>query len=150
VYKDIADSYSFRSVAILTTNRKDEIDEAFQSILSNHTAIHVLISTFTGRVHFTVHYPDLNESSRQEVWKNFLQNAAKTSELSEFTEEEFASLSRYKLNGRQVCGTSQSISQKLWRPRCLTASRLRMLFPARSRWPGSRSNILIKRTLICF
>ncbi|KAL2794820.1 P-loop containing nucleoside triphosphate hydrolase protein [Aspergillus keveii] len=75
----------FRGVAILTTNRKDDLDEAFKS-----------------RIHFTVHYPDLDEKSRQEVWKNFLRNVAKTSELSEFTDEHFVALSRHKLNGRQI------------------------------------------------
>ncbi|KAL2857203.1 AAA family ATPase [Aspergillus pseudoustus] len=75
----------FRGVAILTTNRKDDLDEAFKS-----------------RIHFTVHYPDLDENSRQEVWKNFLRNVAKKSELSEFTDENFVALSRHKLNGRQI------------------------------------------------
>ncbi|PYH94743.1 AAA family ATPase [Aspergillus ellipticus CBS 707.79] len=75
----------FRGVAILTTNRKSDIDPAFKS-----------------RIHFTMHYPDLDETSRHEVWKNFLTNVAKTSELSEFAAEDFASLSKHPLNGRQI------------------------------------------------
>ena len=70
---------------------------------------------FTGRIHFTVHYPDLNESSRQEVWRNFLQNVAKTSELSEFTDDDFAALSRRKLNGRQVRCTHPRAYPRTWK-----------------------------------
>ncbi|OOF98975.1 hypothetical protein ASPCADRAFT_204666 [Aspergillus carbonarius ITEM 5010] len=75
----------FRGVAILTTNRKSDIDQAFKS-----------------RIHFTLHYPDLDANSRQEVWKNFLTNVAKTSELSEFTPADLTALSRHPLNGRQI------------------------------------------------
>ncbi|RAK95687.1 ATP-binding protein [Aspergillus ibericus CBS 121593] len=75
----------FRGVAILTTNRKSDIDPAFKS-----------------RIHFTLHYPELDANSRQEVWKNFLTNVAKTSELSEFTADDLAALSRHPLNGRQI------------------------------------------------
>ncbi|PWY68964.1 AAA family ATPase [Aspergillus sclerotioniger CBS 115572] len=75
----------FRGVAILTTNRKSDIDQAFKS-----------------RIHFTLHYPDLDATSRQEVWKNFLTNVAKTSELSEFTADDLTALSRHPLNGRQI------------------------------------------------
>ncbi|KAL3473024.1 AAA family ATPase [Aspergillus californicus] len=75
----------FRGVAILTTNRKDDIDEAFKS-----------------RIHFTVHYPELEASSRQEVWSNFLHSVAKVSELSAFTNEDIVALSRHELNGRQI------------------------------------------------
>ncbi|KAJ5970418.1 AAA family ATPase [Penicillium vulpinum] len=75
----------FRGVAILTTNRKHDIDPAFMS-----------------RIHFTLHYPDLDANKRQEVWKSFLSSVAKTSELSEFTADDFSALSRHPLNGRQI------------------------------------------------
>ncbi|CAI7655887.1 unnamed protein product [Penicillium glandicola] len=75
----------FRGVAILTTNRKDDIDPAFMS-----------------RIHFTIHYPDLDANKRLEVWKSFLTNVAKNSELSEFTSDDFSTLSRHPLNGRQI------------------------------------------------
>ncbi|OKL60944.1 hypothetical protein UA08_03620 [Talaromyces atroroseus] len=90
----------FRGVAILTTNRKSEIDDAFKS-----------------RIHFTIHYPDLDADSRRKVWKNFLTKVAKTSELSEVTEDDFATLSKHALNGRQIknivsCAVSLSREQK--------------------------------------
>ncbi|GKZ93886.1 hypothetical protein AnigIFM59636_007241 [Aspergillus niger] len=75
----------FRGVAILTTNRKHDIDPAFRS-----------------RIHFTMHYPDLDTDSRMEVWKNFLTNVAKSSELAGFTSDDFVALSRHSLNGRQI------------------------------------------------
>ncbi|KAJ6023978.1 hypothetical protein N7540_004775 [Penicillium herquei] len=49
----------FRGVAILTTNREDDIDQAFKS-----------------RIHFTLRYLELGEQSRRGVWKNFLETLA--------------------------------------------------------------------------
>lgn len=49
-----------------------------------------------------MHYPDLDTDSRMEVWKNFLTNVAKSSELAGFTSDDFVALSRHSLNGRQV------------------------------------------------
>lgn len=64
----------------------------------------------TGRIHFTMHYPELDTNSRLEVWKNFLTNVAKSSELAEFTADDFVALSRHALNGRQV----RQLSVFLW------------------------------------
>jgi len=75
----------FRGVAILTTNRKNEIDPAFKS-----------------RIHFTLHYPDLDATSRMELWKNFLETVKKTSKLSDFTDNDLIELSKHPLNGRQI------------------------------------------------
>ncbi|OQD85188.1 hypothetical protein PENSOL_c104G11438 [Penicillium solitum] len=61
----------FRGVSILTTNRKGDIDPAFMS-----------------RIHFTINYPDLDANKRLEVWRSFLTNVAKNSELSEFTSDD--------------------------------------------------------------
>lgn len=49
-----------------------------------------------------MHYPELDTNSRLEVWKNFLTNVAKSSELADFTADDFVTLSRHALNGRQV------------------------------------------------
>jgi len=75
----------FRGVLILTTNRKSEIDSAFQS-----------------RIHFSLHYPDLSENSRITVWQNFLDNVAKTSESTTVTKAEIQKLAKEPLNGRQI------------------------------------------------
>jgi hypothetical protein len=75
----------FQGVCILTTNRKSEIDAAFQS-----------------RIHFTLHYPDLDELSRRTIWKNFLGTIAKISESDSISEEDFDRLAKHVLNGRQI------------------------------------------------
>ncbi|KAF2731968.1 AAA family ATPase [Polyplosphaeria fusca] len=90
----------FRGVCILTTNRKSEIDPAFQS-----------------RIHFTVHYPELDEASRKAVWTNFLNSVAKSSEVAEFGEKDIDKLARHMLNGRQIknivsCAVSLAREQK--------------------------------------
>ncbi|KAL3465573.1 P-loop containing nucleoside triphosphate hydrolase protein [Aspergillus heterothallicus] len=115
----------FRGVAILTTNRKDDLDEAFRS-----------------RIHFTVHYPDLDEHSRQEVWKNFLQNVARKSELSEFTDENLVALSRHKLNGRQVGRLINPLKQIL-----SDDCRSKILSPVLYRLPVSRRRRLLSTKL---
>ncbi|KAH8724359.1 P-loop containing nucleoside triphosphate hydrolase protein [Phaeosphaeriaceae sp. PMI808] len=75
----------FQGVCILTTNRKSEIDPAFQS-----------------RIHFTLHYPELDERSRRAVWTNLLGTVAKTSETSTISEADIDRLAKYALNGRQI------------------------------------------------
>jgi len=75
----------FQGVCILTTNRKSEIDPAFQS-----------------RIHFSIHYPELNEASRKAVWTNFITMIAKTSENANITNEDIINLSKHVLNGRQI------------------------------------------------
>ncbi|PQE29410.1 AAA family ATPase protein [Rutstroemia sp. NJR-2017a WRK4] len=75
----------FRGVLILTTNRKSEIDPAFQS-----------------RIHFSLHYPDLNEESRKAVWSNFIDTVAKQNGKAVISPDDISKLAKYDLNGRQV------------------------------------------------
>ncbi|GKZ29803.1 hypothetical protein AbraIFM66950_006553 [Aspergillus brasiliensis] len=93
----------FRGVAILTTNRRSDIDPAFKSKVPLGDALDAATDAIlTGRIHFTMNYPELDTDSRLEVWKNFLTNVAKSSELTEFTADDFMALSRHPLNGRQI------------------------------------------------
>jgi SpoVK/Ycf46/Vps4 family AAA+-type ATPase len=50
----------FRGILFLTTNRVGHIDEAFRS-----------------RLHVVVHFPSLNDSQRQEIWKAFFEKLKK-------------------------------------------------------------------------
>ncbi|TGO74247.1 hypothetical protein BELL_0297g00120 [Botrytis elliptica] len=75
----------FRGVLILTTNRKSEIDLAFQS-----------------RIHFSVEYPDLTESSRVSVWTNFINTISKQNGTLTIDPADIKKLARRELNGRQI------------------------------------------------
>ncbi|KAM3069554.1 hypothetical protein ACMFMG_005657 [Clarireedia jacksonii] len=75
----------FRGVLILTTNRKSEIDPAFQS-----------------RIHFSLHYPDLTEESRKTVWGNFIETVGKQTGNVVISPDDVAKLAKLDLNGRQI------------------------------------------------
>jgi SpoVK/Ycf46/Vps4 family AAA+-type ATPase len=69
---------------ILTTNRRKDFDEAFES-----------------RIHVSIHYdlPDVNQ--RLAIWQNQLRNMNHS--ISAFGEDNLAYLAqRYKLNGREI------------------------------------------------
>jgi ATP-dependent 26S proteasome regulatory subunit len=55
---------------------------------------------FQSRIDLTIHYPDLSESSRASVWRNFLQAGEGTS-----TEIDFDELASHVMNGRQIKNT---------------------------------------------
>jgi SpoVK/Ycf46/Vps4 family AAA+-type ATPase len=70
----------FEGCLFLTTNRYQEIDRAFQSRIDMH-----------------LKYPDLDVSSRFQIWRNFL--AISTREV-EINEENMRALAETALNGR--------------------------------------------------
>ncbi|WYZ36905.1 hypothetical protein EsH8_II_000411 [Colletotrichum jinshuiense] len=72
----------YEGILFMTTNRVDNIDQAFQS-----------------RIHVSLEYPDLTPDSRRQIWRNFLQGATLKSEVSDDDLNELAELS---LNGRQI------------------------------------------------
>ncbi|KAH7398040.1 P-loop containing nucleoside triphosphate hydrolase protein [Cadophora sp. MPI-SDFR-AT-0126] len=72
----------FHGVMILTTNRVDTMDIAFDS-----------------RVDIRLHYPPLPASSRRQIWANFI---ARLPEKSTFSEDELDQLAELDLNGRQI------------------------------------------------
>ncbi|KAF7907081.1 uncharacterized protein EAF01_004668 [Botrytis porri] len=71
----------FRIFLILTTNRKSEIDPAFQS-----------------RIHFSIHYSDLTESGRVVVWTNFIGTVSKQTGTSSIDSTDIEKLARLELN----------------------------------------------------
>lgn len=71
----------FEGVMFLTTNRVSAFDPAFES-----------------RIHLTIHYPNLDYTSRLHIWKTFV-NIGDESSLSEDELDELASV---ELNGRQI------------------------------------------------
>jgi hypothetical protein len=91
-------------VCILTTNRKQEIDPAFQSkhYLPRHHLKSISADDCLGRIHFTLQYPDLNTASRKAVWTNFLATVGRSSETDHIGEAEIDELAKHVLNGRQI------------------------------------------------
>ncbi|KAI0888783.1 P-loop containing nucleoside triphosphate hydrolase protein [Annulohypoxylon maeteangense] len=69
----------FQGIVILTTNRHQDIDEAFKS-----------------RIHFKFNYLPLNEQSRLAIWKNF---------LPDFEQDTLKGLARFEINGREIKNT---------------------------------------------
>lgn len=72
----------YEGCLFLTTNRYQEIDHAFQSRIDLH-----------------LEYPDLDESSRLAIWKNFFAISKRRVEISE---GQLHDLSKVELNGRQI------------------------------------------------
>ncbi|KAI0469914.1 hypothetical protein GGR56DRAFT_661241 [Xylariaceae sp. FL0804] len=72
----------YEGVLFLTTNRVHEIDLAIQSRIDVHLA-----------------YADLDVSSRIQVWKNFLANSTKKTDISD---EGIRKVAEAKMNGRQI------------------------------------------------
>lgn len=72
----------YKGILIMTSNRADNIDSAFQS-----------------RIHLTMHYPELGTDARLAIWRQFVANAGWPNEL---TEEAYDKLSKLKMNGRQI------------------------------------------------
>ena len=66
----------------MTSNRADTIDPAFQS-----------------RVHLTLHYPDLDSTAKEHIWRRFTVQSQKASTL---TDESYARLAELPMNGRQI------------------------------------------------
>ncbi|KAJ5719810.1 hypothetical protein N7493_007388 [Penicillium malachiteum] len=75
----------YRGIMLMTTNRASTIDHAFQS-----------------RIHLTLHYPDLDPTAKEHIWRHF------TSQLDlddTFTDDIYKRLSQLSMNGRQIKNT---------------------------------------------
>lgn len=87
----------FRGVAILTTNRKIDIDVAFMS-----------------RIHYRFHYGDLDVEARLKVWRNFM-GAETSNPKGGIDENGLRQLAeKYTLSGREIksaASCAQSISR---------------------------------------
>ncbi|KAJ5701260.1 hypothetical protein N7488_008808 [Penicillium malachiteum] len=75
----------YRGIMLMTTNRASTIDHAFQS-----------------RIHLTLHYPDLDSTAKEHIWRQF------TSQLQlddTFTDEIYGRLAQLSMNGCQIKNT---------------------------------------------
>lgn len=54
----------------------------------------------TGRIHFSIHYPDLNVDSRKQIWQTFFAKTLRNP--NDITPEDFDRLANIPMNGRQV------------------------------------------------
>ncbi|KAI8267124.1 Fidgetin-like protein 1 [Colletotrichum sp. SAR11_239] len=75
----------YEGIMFLTTNRLDSIDPAFHS-----------------RVHLSLEYPGLEQSSRKEIWSGFLDKIGKGEQRHALSEEDVGKLASLDLNGRQI------------------------------------------------
>lgn len=72
----------YEGILFLTTNRVENMDQAFQS-----------------RIHITIKYPDLTSDSRKHIWQNFL---AAMNYATDFGPKDYDELANENLNGRQI------------------------------------------------
>lgn len=52
----------------------------------------------TGRIHFSISYPELDINSRKIIWAMFFKRSS-----IDISDEELRHLASYRINGRQVC-----------------------------------------------
>lgn len=72
----------YRGIIIMTSNRAETMDRAFQS-----------------RIHLTLRYPDLEPAAKDHIWRYFVTQMKADVTL---TEEAYHRLARLPLNGRQI------------------------------------------------
>ncbi|EKG14050.1 ATPase AAA+ type core [Macrophomina phaseolina MS6] len=77
----------FQGILFLTTNRVETFDDAFQS-----------------RIHMGIRYDELSHHAKREIWRMFLRKVREMegAEMMEFREEDYNTLARKELNGRQI------------------------------------------------
>ncbi|KAH8679084.1 hypothetical protein BGZ60DRAFT_468389 [Tricladium varicosporioides] len=80
----------FQGILFLTTNRVETFDDAFQS-----------------RIHIALRYGELSTKAKKSVFKMFIERVRVLEgvDTMPFTEEDYNSLSRNNLNGRQIKNT---------------------------------------------
>ncbi|KAH7104373.1 P-loop containing nucleoside triphosphate hydrolase protein [Auriculariales sp. MPI-PUGE-AT-0066] len=70
----------YQGILILTTNMAEQFDRAFES-----------------RIHFSVHYPELDTAAQRSIWATFFKKGA-----LEVSDAELDELAMHHLNGRQI------------------------------------------------
>ena len=71
----------FQGVLFLTTNRKQDFDDAFKS-----------------RIHVTISYSELSTSAQSAIWKNLIETNRNVKVDNSWTEDVFFALGRLNLN----------------------------------------------------
>jgi AAA+ superfamily predicted ATPase len=72
----------YRGIIIMTSNRAQTMDRAFQS-----------------RIHLTLRYPDLGQAAKEHIWRYFI---TKTNPEAMITDESYSRLAQLPINGRQI------------------------------------------------
>ncbi|KAK2052367.1 ATPase [Colletotrichum caudatum] len=80
----------FQGILFLTTNRVETFDDAFQS-----------------RIHIALRYESLNQKAKKAIFKIFVERVRvlEKVELKAFSDEDYDSLAKHDLNGRQIKNT---------------------------------------------
>lgn len=82
----------FQGILFLTTNRVETFDDAFQS-----------------RIHIALRYDPLDRNAKKAIFKMFVERARAQQKAKDaaivFNEEDYDSLARHDLNGRQIKNT---------------------------------------------
>ena len=73
-------------------------DHAFESVYSQAHATFGQLTHDTGRIHFSVNYPELDFDSRKIIWATFFKRSS-----TDISDEQLGRLASYRINGRQVC-----------------------------------------------
>lgn len=77
----------YDGILVLTTNRVGTFDAAFKS-----------------RIQLALHYPNLDQEQREEIWRNFFHMLRGTKERIDLNDLEMnvGSLAQHEINGRQI------------------------------------------------
>ncbi|KAI0127189.1 hypothetical protein BJ170DRAFT_595068 [Xylariales sp. AK1849] len=80
----------FQGILFLTTNRVETFDEAFQS-----------------RIHIALRYDELDTKAKKKIFQMFVERVRviEKNNVMPFTEEDYNTLARHSLNGRQIKNT---------------------------------------------
>ncbi|OMP82174.1 ATPase family AAA domain-containing protein 3B [Diplodia seriata] len=80
----------FQGILFLTTNRVETFDDAFQS-----------------RIHMGLRYEELGHQAKRQIWRMFLDRVRDMgeAEMVEFRDDDYNTLARNELNGRQIKNT---------------------------------------------
>lgn len=101
----------YRGILLLTTNRLDSFDPAFQS-----------------RIHFSFEYADLDAQARRSIWQKFVEKAKATTSVEILLQEDdITKLAELDLNGRQIkniMSMAQAVASQKQQPINLNSVRL--------------------------
>ncbi|KAL1650086.1 hypothetical protein SLS58_001464 [Diplodia intermedia] len=85
----------FQGILFLTTNRVETFDDAFQS-----------------RIHMGLRYEELGHQAKRQIWRMFLDRVRDMdeAEMVEFRDDDYNTLARNELNGRQIKNTALAVN----------------------------------------
>ncbi|KAL1645187.1 hypothetical protein SLS58_003892 [Diplodia intermedia] len=109
----------YRGILILTTNRIGIFDDAFES-----------------RIHFSLHYPDLDFPSRKKLWRTFFNRLTKDAQVPTLIDDaQLDELANHDLNGRQIKNlVSNGLSMALHQKAPLSIDHIRTALNVLSGW----------------